>query len=254
MVWALPRRKAGSHLDGSTRTNTPSTIIQRCCRRARRGLACPAPRRVLRRVLVGGDFGRDRPVDRKVPATRMSTHTITEAEFARRFQEHWRALWCVAVAVLGNRTEADDVLQDSAITGLHKRADFADGSSFVHWMSQIVRYTALNEGRRRQRRAHVDYSGAVEQADRSPHHSPLEIVEPFDDQLLAALATLDETARVCLLMRTVLDLPYRQIAEALQIAEGTAMSHVHRSRNRLRTALLAAQHSAGRPTTKTGGA
>jgi RNA polymerase sigma-70 factor, ECF subfamily len=185
----------------------------------------------------------------------MSKHTLSEAEFARCFQEHSRALWCVAVAVLGSRSEADDVLQESAIIGLQKRADFTSGSSFVHWMSQIVRYTALNAGRRRRRHVGLDFESHPEPQDRSRTSAPLEVVEPFDDRLLAALATLDETARVCLLMRTVLELPYRQIAEALEIAEGTAMSHVHRSRHRLRTALLSAQRftpAAG--ANKTGGA
>lgn len=171
----------------------------------------------------------------------MHTPPLSQSEFAQLFQEHARALWCVAVAVLGNRDEAEDVLQESAITGLAKRQEFVRGTSFVHWMGQVVRYTALNEGRRRRIRkaSSVDgvqaaaRDGAVRE-DRS---------EPFDDRVLAALATLDETARTCLLMRTVLDFSYRQISEALQIAEGTAMSHVHRSRMRMRAALLAFERS-----------
>lgn len=175
----------------------------------------------------------------------MPTHAFSEVDFARLFEQHSRALWCVAIAILHDRDEADDVLQESAVIGLQKRGEFTPGTSFVHWMSQIVRFTALNESRRRRIRQYVVVDAAGEPADRSRRDHDHGTAEPFDDLTLAALASLDETARVCLLMRTVLDFSYRQISEALQIAEGTAMSHVHRSRQRMRSALLAAQRDSG---------
>ena len=48
---------------------------------------------------------------------------------------------------------------------------------------------------------------------------------------------MSETARSCLLLKTVMELEYREIAVLLDIAEGTAMSHVHRARNRMRELL-----------------
>lgn len=173
----------------------------------------------------------------------MPTHTLSETEFSRLYQAHARALWCVAVAVLGHRESAEDVLQESALVGLQKRSEFTPGSSFVHWMSQIVRFTALNAGRRQRLRKFSGLDGGIEPPDRSRVEGTSDSSEPFDDRMLAALATLDETARTCLLMRTVLEFSYRQIAEALQIAEGTAMSHVHRSRQRMRALLLASERA-----------
>ena len=57
--------------------------------------------------------------------------------------------------------------------------------------------------------------------------------EGFDDELLEALRQLDTDARACLLLRVVMDMPYREIAETLGIPQGTAMSHVHRARRAL---------------------
>ena len=45
---------------------------------------------------------------------------------------------------------------------------------------------------------------------------------------------LEETARTCLLLRTLRDMPYREISLLLDIPEGTAMSHVHRARQAMR--------------------
>lgn len=158
------------------------------------------------------------------------------------FQECSKALWCIAASVLGNAEQARDVVQEAAIVGLRKRDEFQPGTSFVHWMGQIVRFTALNQGRRSMLRLARDrehVSGSARAVGREP--APEREGEWFDDQTRRALQQLDETARSCLLMRTVLDMSYRQIAEALGIPENTAMSHVHRSRQKMREALLAAR-------------
>ena len=66
-------------------------------------------------------------------------------------RDAYRTLWCVAAAVLGTRTDADDVVQDAAAVALVRLGDFDPGTDFVAWMAQIVRYSALNRARLRQR-------------------------------------------------------------------------------------------------------
>ena len=64
---------------------------------------------------------------------------------------------------------------------------------------------------------------------------------------------MEETARACLLLRTLQDMPYREIALALDIAEGTAMSHVHRARMAMRERLAAGETLRAQPSrTKAG--
>ena len=67
------------------------------------------------------------------------------------------------------------------------------------------------------------------------------LAHELDDALTRALAALSETARAALLLRTVLELDYDSIARLLDVPPGTAMSHVHRSREALRRALAAAR-------------
>lgn len=160
-------------------------------------------------------------------------------------------LWCVAAAVLGTRADADDVVQDAAAVALVRLGDFDPGTDFVAWMAQIVRYSALNRARLRQRRrtTTMDFSAAstipARGAQAGAEESPVTVAgqirpgqDSFDDRLLGALHELEETARSCLLLRSVLDLSFKQIAMILDIPEGTAMSHVHRARRRLRERLI----------------
>ena len=72
--------------------------------------------------------------------------------FAARFTACSRTLWCVAAAIVGDPGLAEDVLQEAAVIALQKLDHFDADTSFAAWMSQIVRYVALNNFRRRSRR------------------------------------------------------------------------------------------------------
>lgn len=164
---------------------------------------------------------------------------LTSAEFSTLFQSNHRALWCIAAAITRDSVGAHDVVQEAAVIALGKLHEFDPSTSFTAWCGQIVRYSALNERRRGGRSRAISTDPAI-MAETSPAaHSP-EDVSMFSGALAAALETLEETARACLLMRTVMDMTYKQIAEALGVPEGTAMSHVHRSRQALRARLESA--------------
>ncbi len=171
--------------------------------------------------------------------------------FAHEYQNAYRALWCIAAGVLGDRSGAADMVQDAAVTGLRKLHEFQPGTSFLAWMARIVRFTAINQRRKHQRHrtggvwpAGLDASLGRGRAETSPgidsRGGMVDAAVMFDDRILAALHTLTEQARACLLLRVVLDMPYREIALALDIPEGTAMSHVHRARRQMRASLAGA--------------
>ncbi|NQX90444.1 MAG: RNA polymerase sigma factor [Halioglobus sp.] len=174
---------------------------------------------------------------------------LDRAEFARRYQEAARKLWCIAAAIVPDRALVEDVLQEAAMVALKKIDTFDPSSNFAAWMGQIVRFTALNHARRvtRSRVSSVDpvildhKTAAAGQRSATKPLSPRGDIaldqEAFDDNVVSALMSLDEIARACLLMKVVLELSYREIATTLDLPEGTAMSHVHRARNALRQSL-----------------
>ncbi len=169
---------------------------------------------------------------------------MTPEVFAARFREHSRAFLCVAAAILGSPHEAEDVVQEAAAIAWSKRSEHAEVRSFRAWMTQIVRFVALNRrrGRKRRREAMMGEGWDIE-APGSPSEAPGDVVDArggliggetqFDDRVMRALGSLSETARACLLLRVVLEMPYKEIARTLDIPEGTAMTHVARSRRAL---------------------
>lgn len=186
---------------------------------------------------------------------------LTRAEFAQELRANAERLWTVAAGVLGDPSEAEDVVQEAALAALGKLGEFDRRTSFTAWMGAFVRNMALNAARKNKRRAthpvpteHLDGlpgNGSHAGAGRSRISVPPEngaLVDhagnlhsdqgAFDDRVFAALRELAPVPRAALLLRTVLDLSYAEISSVLDIPMGTAMSHVHRARTRMRDELL----------------
>lgn len=173
--------------------------------------------------------------------------SLTREEFESRYLSCARTLWCIAAAVTGRREGAEDVVQEAAVVALGKLDEFEAGTSFEAWMSQIVRFVALNSRRRSIRSkvaavppAALDASGAFG-GEGSPESGNGGGSTVADERLVEAMGELSETARACLLLRVVSGLSYREISRVLSVPEGTAMSHVHRSRMQLRQRLEGAR-------------
>ena len=169
------------------------------------------------------------------------TEPFGSREFAESFEASFRTLWLIAVGVVGEPALAEDVVQEAAIVALGKLDQFTPGTNFNAWMGRIVRFVALNQARkernRRPLRGDPDVVERVASETELPAGGPLNL-DAIDQRLVKALDQLGDVARSCLLLRTIADMPYAEIAELLEIPEGTAMSHVHRTRHFLRDRLI----------------
>jgi RNA polymerase sigma-70 factor, ECF subfamily len=187
-----------------------------------------------------------------VPSERLGLRLDQDA-FAARVQSCSALLCSIASGVTGDRVGAEDIVQEASVIALGKLDEFDPATSFRAWMGQIVRNVARNAARQhRQRKTEPASPEAFERASPAPveelslsaRGDLAESADDFDAVLLEALRSLDELPRICLLLRTVHALPYRDLARILDIPEGTAMSHVHRARTLLRQRLLAADRQA----------
>lgn len=171
-------------------------------------------------------------------------------DFGVEFRASFPLLWRIAAGIVGDASLADDIVQESAVVAIGKLNRFKAGTSFTAWMGRIVRYVAMNHARTRQKRR-ADESGASAIENMADFRAPDRAGSGgdcsramgtgggagFDLAIRAALAEVGDVARACLLLRTLDGLKYSEIAALLGIPEGTAMSHVHRSRKRLRRCL-----------------
>ena len=186
----------------------------------------------------------------KPESERGSQEAMDPEEFAAQYRRAYPRLHLVATSIIGDRTHAHDIVQEAAVIALQKSDRFIEGASYVAWLSEIVRRCSLNYANKiRGRRTSATDPELLAQtkADESrgfasPPISSVtgELVDSqrdLDDEMVRALNEIHSDARCCFLLRVVQNLSYAEISEVMQIPEGTAMSHVHRSRRQLRRLL-----------------
>jgi RNA polymerase sigma-70 factor (ECF subfamily) len=164
---------------------------------------------------------------------------------AEAFAHHQAWLRTVLMARLGNREEADEVLQEVALAAANHSARGQAVDRVGPWLYRVALRQILllrrKQGRRRRLLAEVAANSPPEPVQRT--HSPLDwVLSQERSQLVrAAMALLGERDRQLLLLKYVDGLSYEQIGQALGVTASSVQSRLHRARNVLRQRLLAAQ-------------
>lgn len=161
---------------------------------------------------------------------RTPSRRLTREEFASLFERACPTLRVIASAEVG-RADAEDVLQEAAMSAMRKLDEFEAGTNFGAWMAAFVRYCASNH--RRSERRHKSRRRRLAKMQRpSADHTDPRLVES-DERLLEAMEHLSADQRCCILLKVVMSHTYQDIATILEIPVATARSHVFRARQRL---------------------
>ena len=165
---------------------------------------------------------------------RLSTTVSPSSTFADALVAQLPALRRYAVALVGNAALADDLVQDCIEKALGQEAQLRELERLGGWLRRILHNLYIDEMRRGKRRGR-EYD-ITELADH------LELSEPAPDnsaklEFVHAVNRLSLEHRQILLLVSVEELSYREIADELEIPLGTVMSRLARARERLRSVL-----------------
>lgn len=155
-------------------------------------------------------------------------------------ERHRAGMRAVAVSILGPGADADDVMQDAALTALLRIGDVRDPEAVGAWLRMIVRNAArlvLRES------AVVRPVGVGELPLPSTHLGPEQWLErnALRDWVWEALAELTPALRMPLVLRYFATgiTSYERIAEVCGVPVGTVRSRLSQGRTKLAEALAA---------------
>ena len=152
----------------------------------------------------------------------------------------------LALRMCGNADDAFDLAQEAFFRAWRGLSGFQQESAFSTWLFRLTANVCLDWLRAKKRRPTVSLTAADDEGEEvqldvpDPGKSPEEILEAAEDRaaLAKAMNQLPVEYREILTMRAINDMSYTEIAETLQLREGTVKSRLSRARMALRNILL----------------
>lgn len=152
-------------------------------------------------------------------------------------------LFAVALRMVRDRDDAEDVVQEALLKVCRHLTRFEGRSAFSTWLHRIVVNAALDRLRRQQSRSERVPDADDQDASAAPATPPAAIEEETPERLVeraevgaavqGALARLSPAHQQVLVLREFDGESYQEIAVAAQCPVGTIMSRLHHARRRL---------------------
>ncbi|CAN5881164.1 sigma-70 family RNA polymerase sigma factor [soil metagenome] len=166
-------------------------------------------------------------------------------------RQNWRKVFNVAYKFVGKHEEAEDLTQDIFLKIFKALATFDRRANFQTWIVSISRNLCIDHYRsvrkERQTIAREVDTGDLQPASRD--RTPYAAAEHQDlrETLRQALQTLPLTLRTAVVLRDLQELSYQEIADRLQLPEGTVKSRINRGRLELARQLRRLQDKQAAP-------
>jgi RNA polymerase sigma-70 factor (ECF subfamily) len=170
------------------------------------------------------------------------------AEFARLVDIYSTPIYRLALKMLGNTQDAEDVLQTTFLKALQHLEEFEGRSSLSTWLYRIAANEALMLLRRKRPAFSMDEEPVNDEGEES---APAEFTDwcclPESELLSAeskkhldrAIQNLPEKLRVVFLLRDIEGLSIKETGEALNLTETAVKTRLLRARLHLREQLSA---------------
>ena len=150
---------------------------------------------------------------------------------------YWRKVFNVAYKFVGRQDEAEDLTQDIFLKLFKSLKTFDRRANFSTWLISVSRNLCIDHYRsmRREHDVVTHDVDVVTLARPSGLDSPLVALEQRDRVALlrAALDKLAPSLRTAVMLRDIQELSYQEIAEKLDVPEGTVKSRINRGRTEL---------------------
>jgi RNA polymerase sigma-70 factor, ECF subfamily len=157
--------------------------------------------------------------------------------------EHIDGLYSYALVLTRNRSEAEDLAQETYVRALGALGRLRTGSNVKSWLFTILRNIWFNQLRHQRTAKLVAMDGeesAMDIAETAKDPYAFYVSRMEHEQVHEAIRQLSFDFREVILLREFEGLSYQEIATILDCPAGTVMSRLARARAKLRLLLSAA--------------
>jgi RNA polymerase sigma-70 factor (ECF subfamily) len=171
-------------------------------------------------------------------------HRAPSEEFELAALPHLNDLYRTATRVMGDRTEAEDIVQEAYLQAWKSFHRFEPGTNCKAWLFKIL-FNVIQHHRRKWYNSKI-----VQENEEMPFQDSLVYQAPVpehlnDEDVLAALEKIAVQYREVVLLADVQEFSYKEVSATLGIPVGTVMSRLSRGRTLLRAELSGIAESYG---------
>jgi len=165
-----------------------------------------------------------------------------ERAFARIVGDHHGMVFSVVRAILGNRDDVEDTVQDIFIKVYRNLARFRGESKLSTWIYRIAHNESINAVKR-VRNDHGPLDEAFGLGTDRGNPDRAHRIRKMRETLEQLMLELDEQYRVVLELRYMGEKSYIEITEIMDIPIGTVKTYIHRAKAALKAGLTARERS-----------
>lgn len=156
--------------------------------------------------------------------------------------EHQKKVIKTAFYFVGNMEDAEDLSQEVFMEVLKSIKKYRSGSSLSTWIYRITVNKSLDHLRKQKTRGFIQRLGSFAGFSHTSHE-PV-ITDPDHDIkerrriLESAINSLPENQRIAFVLNKYEELPYKEIAEVMNVSLSAVESHIHRAKMNLQKKLV----------------
>lgn len=151
----------------------------------------------------------------------------------------------LALRLTGNRTDAEDLVQESYIRAFRFFHRYDSSLPFTSWLYRIMTNAHIDEMRRRGKlrlssldEPHPETGATWDVPDVRDSAERTMLNEQVEPEVQEGLVRMTPDFRVAVLLADMEGLSYEEIAEVMNTSVGTVRSRIHRGRKQLRNHLV----------------
>ena len=173
---------------------------------------------------------------------------VTAATFEELAMPLFDQLYNFACWLTQDRTEAEDLVQETYAKALKGFRSFEEGTNLRAWMYRILRNTFLTSrtGLAAMATSSLEDEGEEAELRMAEEETPESLLMRQQNyaSVVDTLARMPVVHREILLLCEIEEMPYREIAQVLGIPVGTVMSRIARARRLMRQTIVAESQKA----------
>jgi RNA polymerase sigma-70 factor (ECF subfamily) len=160
-------------------------------------------------------------------------------EFEQRLADCPKLAYRVALGVLHNPAEAEDVAQEAMLRAFRNFHHLRDRERFRGWLVRATFRLALDRIRAKNRRDHHEHDATRAAINSQPEANVESLVasREFERQVAQALDALPEKLRIVMVLAAIEGYNTREVAKLAGLPEGTVKSRLFLARKKLAESL-----------------